>query len=94
METTLTHNKITFRRKTSIKTGLVSAEWQDLIEIRVCEDSIGDKCTFCGNPPAGVAGSSWATVTCIDGPITGIQLRFANPFHHLQFCEMKIYGFG
>ena len=61
----------------------------DTIEIRVCNK--GGACSFCGKPPA-VAGGTWATLTCQGGAIEGDQIKLVNPAHHLQFCEMKIYG--
>ena len=64
-------------------------KWMDTIEIRVCNK--GGACSFCGKPAA-VAAGTWATITCQGGAIEGDEIKLVNPVHHLQFCEMKIYG--
>ena len=66
-----------------------SAEWLDKINIKVCIK--GGACHICGNPDA-VPGGSWSTVTCMGGPIEGNEIQLRNEAHHLQFCEMVIYG--
>ena len=61
------------------------------IRVEVCAD---ESCKLCGITEE-FDKNMWFTVHCEDAPLPGNQIQLTNPTKgFLQFCEMKIYGYG